>query len=372
MVALRQHGMQAVGAGHGADDPVAGIDVISNSTAAGAIIGERPENLAAGPVLLRAGRWRWPARPGRRRALVVGPRSAAARLIERIRADRGSPLRVAGTCAPIGASVLDAVRALRVDLVLLAGSATPRTTLVATLAAAPAEVVACGPVDAPVQDAEPVRLGDLTGVRLLRRPLRPAQRLAKAVFDRGVAAALLLLLSPLLLLIALAIVADSRGPVFYRHRRHGLGLQEFRILKFRTMRTEPGAGRSRFTIQARPNDPRVTRVGRILRRTSLDELPQLFNVLGGSMSLVGPRPHPVDFVERYGELVPRYLERHRVIPGMTGRAQVLGLRGPVRTIEDLRRRTREDLAYAASWSFGGDLAILLRSAPLLVGDESAL
>jgi lipopolysaccharide/colanic/teichoic acid biosynthesis glycosyltransferase len=309
---------------------------------------------------------------GTRRALLVGPAAGVGRLRARIRADAGSPLRIVGSCGRSGADALRLARTFDADLVLLGGGAAEEPALVEMLAAAPVEIVSCDMPGRGDGRGKPVSFGAVTGQRLRRRPLRPAQRRAKALFDRAAAFLLLLFLSPLLALITLAIRLDSPGPALYRQRRHGVGLAEFEILKFRTMQVGQGKAAEAATVQAQPNDPRVTRVGRMLRRTSLDELPQLLNVLKGEMSLVGPRPHPVDFLTRYGPEIPYYLERHRVAPGMTGRAQVQGLRGPIATLDDIRRRTREDLAYANRWSFIGDLAILLRSLPLLVGDEHAL
>jgi exopolysaccharide biosynthesis polyprenyl glycosylphosphotransferase len=181
----------------------------------------------------------------------------------------------------------------------------------------------------------------------------------KAGLDRLLAALALLLLAPLLLLVAVLIRLDSPGPVLYRQRRHGRNLEEFRIVKFRTMHVGPeGEGE---LLQARPRDPRVTRVGRWLRRASIDELPQLLNVLEGSMSLVGPRPHPVCFVDRYGPRLAGYTLRHAIKPGMTGLAQVHGCRGETRTLEEMAQRVRYDLHYIETWSLRRDLLILMRT-----------
>ncbi len=200
----------------------------------------------------------------------------------------------------------------------------------------------------------------------LHRPPRPPDawwRLAKGLTDRPLAALLLLLLSPLLLAIAAAIRLTSPGPVLYRQLRRGFGGEPFPILKFRTMRADlcdaPDAAAVR---QATREDPRVTRVGRVLRRTSLDELPQLLNVLRGEMSLVGPRPHALAHDERYGRLIDGYLDRHRVKPGITGWAQVNGCRGETRTLGEMRRRVELDLEYVEGWSPWLDLRILLRTA----------
>ncbi len=170
-----------------------------------------------------------------------------------------------------------------------------------------------------------------------------------------------------MLVIAAAIKLDSKGPAIYRQRRHGFNNRIITVLKFRTMRHDPSAPLQ----QVRENDPRVTRIGAFLRRTSLDELPQLFNVLRGEMSLVGPRPHAIGMktCEReLTEIVSEYAHRHRVKPGITGWAQVNGSRGPVTSAASVRRRVRLDLEYVARSSLWLDLEILIRSAPVVFGD----
>jgi len=156
-----------------------------------------------------------------------------------------------------------------------------------------------------------------------------------------------------MLLIALAIKLTGHGGVFYRQERMGLGGERFKMIKFRTMVTnaEDGLG----AVWATPDDPRVTRVGRILRRTSLDELPQLFNVLSGRMSLVGPRPERPELIEKFRQQVPHYMLRSQVKAGMTGWAQIHGLRGQT----SLRKRIQYDLNYLTNWSLGLDLRIIL-------------
>jgi lipopolysaccharide/colanic/teichoic acid biosynthesis glycosyltransferase len=156
-----------------------------------------------------------------------------------------------------------------------------------------------------------------------------------------------------MMLIALIIKVSSRGPIFYRQVRSSLGGQPFKIIKFRTMKENSEA--TTGAIWATPNDSRVTRVGRFLRRTSLDELPQLFNVLVGHMSLVGPRPERPELIERFRHQVPRYMLRHQVKAGLAGWAQVHGLRGQT----SLRKRVQYDLYYVTNWSFGLDLRVLL-------------
>ncbi len=189
-----------------------------------------------------------------------------------------------------------------------------------------------------------------------------AMPLSKVVFDQVFAALAILLLLPLLLVIAAAIRLDSRGPALFRQRRHGLGHREFTVFKFRTMTRCTAGDGSDGRLQTRRGDGRVTRVGDFLRKTSLDELPQLFNVLNGTMSLVGPRPHPVAMRTEgklCEELVAHYSQRHCVKPGITGWAQVSGFRGATETAEQLRRRVEHDLYYIEHRSFLFDLHILL-------------
>jgi polysaccharide biosynthesis protein PslA len=190
----------------------------------------------------------------------------------------------------------------------------------------------------------------------------PINRLLKTAEDRLGALALLLLFGPLMLLIALAIKLDSRGPVFYRQARSGYNERPFSVFKFRTMYVaQCDATGSRQTVRG---DPRVTRLGRVLRTYSLDELPQLFNALNGTMSLVGPRPHPVNmqcagrFVSQF---VDNYMARNRMRPGITGLAQIMGWRGIVDSEAHMQARLGYDLAYIDNWSIWLDLRILWNS-----------
>jgi putative colanic acid biosysnthesis UDP-glucose lipid carrier transferase len=204
------------------------------------------------------------------------------------------------------------------------------------------------------------RVSEIAGLSVLElsfSPLRAGHEWFKGVADRVLASLLLLLASPLMLLIALAIKADSPGPVLFRQRRHGLGGGEIEIYKFRTMRVRPRGGDE--AVQATPNDPRVTPVGNWLRRSSLDELPQLVNVLQGRMSLVGPRPHPLWLNEQHKRRIDAYAQRHRVKPGITGWAQVHGFRGETDTLEKMRKRIEYDLYYIENWSLLMDLKIML-------------
>ena len=185
-------------------------------------------------------------------------------------------------------------------------------------------------------------------------PLDGPRRLVKAVEDRVLGMILFLVFLPVMLIIALMIRCKMGGPVLFKQQRHGLDGKTFRIYKFRTMATSDLPG----TPQARPNDPRITPLGSWLRRTSLDELPQLYNVLQGRMSLVGPRPHAMDHNEYYKDMIEDYMQRHRVKPGMTGWAQVNGYRGYTETLADMKKRVEYDLYYIDNWSLGLDLKIL--------------
>jgi putative colanic acid biosysnthesis UDP-glucose lipid carrier transferase len=190
----------------------------------------------------------------------------------------------------------------------------------------------------------------------------------KRSFDVVAAGVGLIALSPLFALVCVLIALDSPGPVCFYQRRSGFRGKAFSIVKFRTMTTmEHGSS----LTQARPGDARVTRVGRLLRRTSIDELPQLINVLLGHMSLVGPRPHAVMHDRQFFLVDHRYPERFRARPGITGFAQVSGARGVTETAEQIERRLELDLDYLERWSFLRDLGILCRTARVVLGDRQA-
>jgi lipopolysaccharide/colanic/teichoic acid biosynthesis glycosyltransferase len=176
-----------------------------------------------------------------------------------------------------------------------------------------------------------------------------------------------------MLLVALAIKLDSQGPVFFKQRRLGANNLQFDLLKFRSMYVEQADPLGHQLTRA--DDPRITRVGRLLRRTSMDELPQLINVLRGDMSLVGPRPHPLAANAAgiaYARAISEYPIRHRVKPGITGWAQVNGWRGETATIEQIRRRVEHDLYYIENWSLTFDLFILGRTVFTVLSRENAI
>jgi len=200
--------------------------------------------------------------------------------------------------------------------------------------------------------------GSMASLQLTRTPLTWSERALKRIFDVTVAAGVLVVLLPLLALTGLLIWFESGRPLFFLQRRYGFNQQEFRIIKFRTMTTLDDGD---VVQQARRNDPRITRLGRFLRKWNIDELPQLINVLKGDMSLVGPRPHALSHNREYERKIALYARRHNVLPGITGWAQVKGFRGETDTDEKMRARVAHDLFYIDNWSPWFDLRILLKT-----------
>lgn len=330
----------------------------------------------------RMRRWAGEGRLGERIA-VVGAGPLAQRLLRDINGQTGTPLRIVGVyddeaaslprrCMghDIRGSVDDLVAEVRrhgVDSVIVALPLGADHQLVETLnklSLVPVDVRLC-------PDSFGLRLGQVsvshiaghTFLNAIERPLRDWRWIAKEVEDRLVAAGILAMISPLLLAIAIAIKLDSRGPVFFRQKRYGFNNQLIEVWKFRTMfhdRTDANA--EQLTQR---NDPRITRLGAFLRRTSLDELPQFLNVLRGDMSVVGPRPHATAAKAGtllYQEAVKYYDARHRMKPGITGWAQINGWRGETDTVEQIRKRVEHDLYYIEHWSVAFDLQIILRTA----------
>jgi Undecaprenyl-phosphate glucose phosphotransferase len=206
-------------------------------------------------------------------------------------------------------------------------------------------------------DGEMIDLMGAPAINLMASPLSARSRLEKAIFDRVFAVVTLVGLSPLFVLIALAVKLSSKGPVLFTQRRKGADGRAFWIFKFRTMRVH--TEQAGVVRQASRNDPRITRVGSFLRRTSLDELPQFLNVLRGEMSVVGPRPHAIEHDDQYQKIVDGYIHRYRVKPGITGWAQVNGFRGETDRIEKMRGRVEHDLYYLRNWSFALDMRIVI-------------
>jgi putative colanic acid biosynthesis UDP-glucose lipid carrier transferase len=215
------------------------------------------------------------------------------------------------------------------------------------------------------------RSGEVLGmpvVAMCETPFHGYRGVVKRLMDVVISLAALAVLAPVMLAVAVLVKASSPGPVFFRQRRYGLDGQEIRVFKFRTMTVMEDGGQIR---QATEHDERITPLGRFLRRYSLDELPQLFNVLGGSMSLVGPRPHAVAHNEEYRRLIKGYMIRHKVPPGITGLAQVNGCRGETAQLEDMQARVDYDLEYLRRWTPLLDLKIMWRTAMIFLNDRRA-
>ena len=215
------------------------------------------------------------------------------------------------------------------------------------------------------------RLQDMNGVPVVgicETPFTGTNQLIKRTSDLVLATLIIVLTSPLLLAIAIGVKLSSPGPVIFRQRRNGLDGDEIVVWKFRSMTTQDDGA---VVAQATRNDPRVTRLGAFLRASSLDELPQFFNVLQGRMSIVGPRPHAVTHNEQYRQIIKAYMVRHKVKPGITGWAQVNGQRGETDTIEKMRARVEYDLEYLRNWSLALDLRIIIGTIRLVFFDRYA-
>lgn len=307
-----------------------------------------------------------------RNVAIYGGGEIAARLIERLDF-RGDGLRILGVFDDLPRAVKSQVdlagglsdlirmgQVERIDEVIVALPLADHRRLaglVEQLSILPSDIKLCP--DMAAFHMRPLGVANYDGVAVLeiaRRPLDNWAPIVKAIEDRVLACLMLAVAFPVLVLVALAIKLDSEGPILFKQRRHGFNHQIISVLKFRTMYvTEDGP----LVPQAKRDDERITRVGRFLRRTSLDELPQLVNVLRGEMSLVGPRPHALAHDEYYAALVERYASRHKMKPGITGWAQINGFRGETDTPEKMRRRVDLDLHYIENWSLLFDLKIIL-------------
>ena len=307
----------------------------------------------------------------RRKLMIVGTEDEIARLDREISDGAGSVYVAARVVLPAGSQgssdgdqALDAAvanaRALGIEDVVLSNALSSPEVLERCIAAFSLLPVAihlgAGGVLNRFKDARVARFGRATTLSLTREPLGPFEALSKRVFDIVLAGLALLLLSPLFLIVALLIKFDSPGPVFFRQHRRGFNLEEFAIWKFRTMTTLDDGDTVR---QATANDQRVTGIGRLLRRYSLDELPQLLNVLKGEMSLVGPRPHAVAHDRFFEQRIALYPRRLNMKPGITGWAQVNGFRGATETDDAMRHRVDHDLFYIDNWSVAFDVYIVL-------------
>ncbi|HYD98058.1 MAG TPA: undecaprenyl-phosphate glucose phosphotransferase [Alphaproteobacteria bacterium] len=323
----------------------------------------------------------------RDRIAVFGANAAAGALIDRLaRSDRFEivgvfddrlhriPRQIHGVpVAGISDDLIRQVRRNRIDriVVTLPWAAEARLRAMLTkLSNVPVEIELCPDPGAHGLDDPMLSLCEgLPLLRVNRNPHTDWAGVAKRAEDIVLAAAALFALAPLMVLIALAIRLDSPGPVLFRQRRYGHNNQVIEVFKFRSMTHRPAEESD--VPQARRDDPRVTRVGAVLRRWSLDELPQVFNVLRGEMSVVGPRPHAVPHNLKYARLIETYEGRHNVKPGITGWAQVNGLRGETDTVEKMSRRVEHDLYYIRHWSLWLDLKIVLRTAVAVLRRDNA-
>lgn len=216
------------------------------------------------------------------------------------------------------------------------------------------------------------KLGNLPLLAVFDRPLSGWNAFMKGAVDRLIACLAIMLLSPVLLGVALAVRLDSKGPVIFKQRRYGFNNELISVYKFRSMYVDQGDATASKLVTR--NDPRVTRVGRFIRKTSLDELPQLFNVVRGELSLVGPRPHATQAKAAdtlYEQVADGYFARHRVKPGITGWAQINGWRGETDTCEKLEQRVKHDLDYIDKWSLGLDFYILAKTPLTLLKSDNA-
>jgi Undecaprenyl-phosphate glucose phosphotransferase len=318
------------------------------------------------------------------RALVLaGSTHAARRLTDLVERESRGHIRVAAAAelpgsfgAPTIEWVEEVIRGGSIDRVIVGSfsdTMAQANALLARLTRLAIDVSLLPDLDglqAPVLNVD--RIGMLPTVDLDFRPLTPGQVRMKRVEDLILAGIATLFVSPLLLAVSLAVKLDSPGPVLFRQPRAGFNGRTFVVWKFRTMYAHT---RDDLAVkQTSRGDSRVTRVGGFLRRTSIDELPQLFNVLNGDMAIVGPRPHPLGMTAvglPLHEAIEEYAARHRLKPGITGWAQINGNRGEVDSIEKLQRRVALDCHYIENWSLGFDLWIILRTAAMLLSDPNA-
>lgn len=274
-------------------------------------------------------------------------------------------------------TLLGLIRANEVDQVFIAlpTTATKRLTeIMEALGNTPVRVsLVLDPLGFKVPNNTLKYIGSSPTLQIFDRPLTGWPQFLKHIEDKTIAALILTFIFPLLICIAAAIKLDSSGSILFRQKRYGFNDNFIHIYKFRTMYADSSEATKTFR-QAMKNDSRVTRVGRFLRKSSLDELPQFFNVLSGDMSIVGPRPHAVShrFQEQeLAEIVDRYAARHRVKPGITGWAQVNGWRGETDTIEKLQKRIEHDLYYIDNWSIWFDLFIIWKTILIVFKDKNA-
>src|SRR5215467_12069197 len=310
-----------------------------------------------------------------RRVVLIGDSANCLRLSNRLKAtgiravgsypcpgqlDRSHADRYSARAERELRTLIEACRSLKPDDILILAKQDdfrPITSLVGSLSELPIGLhVVFADAAEFLAAARIVEFGDTLTMQVWQPPMSLIERTAKRVFDVIVASSALVMLSPLLVLVAIAVKLDSRGPVLFRQTRHGYNNEIIKVFKFRTMtKVEDGDN----FVQAVQNDKRITQVGRILRRTNIDELPQLINVLSGEMSIVGPRPHPTALNKMFEGKISAFSRRHAVKPGITGWAQINGYRGATDTLEKMQRRVEYDLYYIDNWSFWFDLRIMI-------------
>jgi len=323
-----------------------------------------------------------------RSAVVAGYNDVSIALVERIRANPNLGILVEGYFddrsverlgLPVGQELLGGlselsarVRTSRTDLIFIALPMRQVQRVVDLLDELRDTTASIYFVpDIFVMDLIQSRTADISGVPIVamcETPFQGSRGMQKRLMDISISLASLLVLAPFLLAVALLIKLSSPGPVIFRQRRYGLDGEIIDVYKFRTMTVVEDGPRVR---QVTRDDPRVTRIGRFLRRYSIDELPQLFNVLAGSMSLVGPRPHAVAHNEEYRGLIKGYMVRHKVLPGITGLAQVNGCRGETSKLAEMKARIEYDLEYLRKWTPSLDIRILFQTALQVLGDRKA-
>lgn len=328
-----------------------------------------------------------------RRAVIYGGGQPATDIISALEADAEADIRICGVFDDrdndregadyrgypvLGsiASLIDMARATRIDLVIIAlplGAEERISKVVTALSQLPVDI------KLPAKQSQVrfaprtyTRIGKVAMLDLVDKPMAAWGGVAKWLFDKVIASVALILLAPVLAAVAIAVKLDSRGPVLFRQKRYGFNNELIEVFKFRSMYVDMcDAAASKLVTK---EDPRVTPVGRFIRKSSLDELPQLFNVLLGDLSLVGPRPHAVSAKagqELYDEVVERYFARHKVKPGITGWAQINGWRGETDTHEKILKRVEHDLYYIENWSIFFDLYILAKTPLALLKTENS-
>ena len=335
------------------------------------------------------------AKSGRlyQRAVIYGAGTVTEDLISHLEADTDSIVRIAGIFddrdddrAPRQISgyprlgglddLITMSRSTRFDLVIVAlplAAEDRLASVVRRISVLPADIKM--PARATALRFSPrtySHVGSVAMIDLYDKPIADWGTISKWLFDKIVGTLALILLAPVMALVALAVKLDSKGPALFRQKRYGFNNELIEVYKFRSMYTDRCDAAAVKLVSK--DDPRVTRVGRIIRKTSLDELPQLFNVLLGNLSLVGPRPHAVQAkagLQLYDEVVDGYFARHKVKPGITGWAQINGWRGETDTEEKIQKRVEHDLYYIENWSVFFDLYILLKTPMSLLKTENA-